>query len=88
MLKMLIQSGSFGLVVFVVGWVFARMIPQMDARQEKRDAAFLAALDRQHVEHAQEIKDHREYWDGQIDRLKDAIDRRYVFGPNGKGSGQ
>lgn len=74
MFKILIQGGSFALVVFGFVWTLVKVVPRLEARQDAKDNAFLAALDKQHVEHKEELAEDRVFWNQRLDRLHDKID--------------
>ena len=73
MVKLIINAGSFGLVIFTVLWLFTRHIPSLNEAMERRSTAFIAALDRQHSDHAAEVEKIGQRFDGGIDRLDESI---------------
>jgi ABC-type nickel/cobalt efflux system permease component RcnA len=85
MLKFLIQTGSFAVLVFIVLWLFVKHIPRLEERGEKRDTAFLAALDKQHVEHQSEQNRIGDRFDGAVTRIESKIDGIRVSRANGGG---
>ena len=74
-LKLLVNAGSFGLVVFGWVWFFARAMPDWAARLTAAQDKYEASLARIEASHKDEHARLFEYWDQQIQRLHDRHDR-------------
>lgn len=64
---------QLGFAVAVATYLLTKSMPRLEERAEKRDAAFLAALDKQHVEHKSEIKEAYAHNEKQTDRVIEAV---------------
>ena len=64
---------QLGFAAGVAVYLLTRAIPRLEERSEKRDAAFLAALDKQHVEHKGEVEDARKWASEELRSLRDTL---------------
>lgn len=67
---------QLGFAAGVAVYLLTISIPRAEARSEKRDTAFLAALDKQHVEHKDEVEDARKWAGDELRALREAVRER------------
>lgn len=77
---------QLGFAVAVAWYLLTKAMPRIEDRAEKRDAQFLAAIDKQHVEHREEIEDGRTWASGELRAMRESIERGRG-GMNGSGHG-
>lgn len=75
---------QLGFAAGVAIYLLTRTIPRTEERAERRDAAFLAALDKQHTEHKQEVEEARQWASEELRSLREVL-RERITGSRGVG---
>ena len=64
---------QLGFAVAVAWFLLTKSLPRAEERADARDKAFVAALDKQHVEHRAEVQSFFDHHERQTNRVLDAI---------------
>lgn len=64
---------QLGFAVAVAWFLLTKSLPRAEERADKRDASFIAALEKQHEDHAGEVRALMDHHERQTDRLEVAI---------------
>ena len=78
---------QLGFAVAVAVYLLTKQIPRMEDRAEKRDAAFLAAIDKQHEHNAKQVDRVVETQEMIRDRLHDLANSMHSNGGGSNGAG-